>query len=99
MLHYAKAITYLHCQLENFIISGSAYCDCEKQVTDNNDINQNNTAQKTVFKEKGTDNIFTLDNRLYGTLQSSEYKLIFLSDNISHFPGGFDSNIFQPPKA
>ncbi len=89
----------MNCQIENFISTGSAYCDCEKQVTDNSDINQNNTAQKNIFKEKGTDHIFTLNNKLQLTAQNLKSRLTFSQNNISQIPSGFHSIIFQPPKA
>ncbi|HLK28396.1 MAG TPA: hypothetical protein VKT28_07430 [Puia sp.] len=98
LFNYGKAVIYLHCRIENFIATGSTYCDCEKQITDNADINQNNTAQKTTFKEKGNDNIFAVNHQFALNRQnkpSSAYHL----DNTSHIQSGFLSNIFQPPKA
>ncbi len=81
------------------IITGTTTCDCEKQVADNNDINQTNTAQKTTFKEKANDNIFTLNNFFSRKEQKSTSSSKFALNNISRIPAGFLTNIFQPPKA
>jgi hypothetical protein len=95
---YGKALSYLHCVIENVIVTGSAYCDCEKQNKDNADNAQSTTAQKTTFKEKVTDNLFAFSKQII-SYNNKAISLLISSNNISQLPTGFHKSIFQPPKA
>ena len=97
-MHYGKALSYLHCRIENIINTGSAYCDCEKQIKDNNDNNQAGAAQKTGLKEKATENIFTLNKQIKWQDNITKSIPAVLPDNIPQLLTGFHTSIFQPPK-
>jgi hypothetical protein len=99
LFQYGKALSYLHCVIENAINTGSVYCDCEKQNKDNADSTQSSSSQKTALKEKTPDNLFTYNNQIIWHNNKTENSLIITSNNSSQLSTGFHTSIFQPPKA
>jgi hypothetical protein len=96
--HYGKALSYLHCVIENTISTGSVYCDCEKQIKDNTDNTQSGAAQKATLKEKMPENLFTCSKHLLSLAHETESPSIMTSNSSRQISTGFHRSIFQPPK-
>jgi hypothetical protein len=96
---YGKALSYLHCLIENAIRTGAVYCDCQKQIKDNAANTSTSAPQKTTFKEKLPDNLFTYRKQTISQNDEPESVLICTSNNSLVLSIGFYASIFQPPRA
>jgi len=88
----------LHCHIEA-LIDNTAHCDCEKQVSNTTDMNQPETAQKISFKEKIPDTVFTTPKYISHNNFITANVSMNASNKNSLLSAGFQSRIFQPPKA
>jgi hypothetical protein len=96
---YGKVLSYLHCLIENVINTGSVYCDCQKQIKDNAANTSSSAPQKTTFKEKLPDNLFTYRKQKISQNDKSESTLVYTSNSSPMLALGFYTSVFQPPRA
>jgi hypothetical protein len=89
---------FLHCQVDNFIATGTTDCDCEKQIEDSNDNGQANALKITTFREKPSENNFIFNNLSAGLCGSFIRNLLTQPSCESRLPNGFIPTIFEPPK-
>jgi hypothetical protein len=97
LFQYGKILTYINCRIES-IINNSAQCDCEKQIKNSSDNNQSAPIQKTVIKEKTTEELFTIvtGKDFYN---KSVQEIILYKPATTLLLTGFNKTIFQPPRA
>jgi hypothetical protein len=98
LFSYSKVLMFLHCQVDNFIATGTTDCDCEKQVEDSNDNGQANALKITTFREKPSENNFIFNNQSAGLYGSFIRNLLTQPSCESRLPNGFIPTIFEPPK-
>jgi hypothetical protein len=99
LFNYSKVLMFLHCQVDNFIATGTTDCDCEKQIEDSSDNGQANALKITTFREKPSENNFIFNNRSAGPCGSFIRNLLTQPSCESRLTTGFISTIFEPPKA
>ena len=97
LFQYGKILTYVNCRIENIINNNNAPCDCEKQIKNSIDNTQTNPLQKSVVKEKITDELFTVEpeKRMYNF---STGNINLLKPATTLLLNEFNKIIFQPPR-
>ncbi len=98
LFSYSKVLMFLHCQVDNFIATGTTDCDCEKQIEDSNDNGQANALKTTTFREKPSENNFIFNNLSAGPCGSFIRNLLTQPSCESRLTTGFIPTIFEPPK-
>jgi len=99
LYQYGGVLNYLHCRFISIGNTGVAQCDCEKQLSDSPDNSQSTPLQKTMAKEKVTDDLFVLAAQTKLISYPVQPALSGLSNTTSSLSPGFCKTIYQPPKA